>query len=172
MTNGTISPKPLQCVGARWGGGAGDARYGPPGQAAGSPPGYRAESGSSDLRASDAERQATADHLKSHFAAGRLDIDEYEERVQRALAARTRRHLEDLVEDLPSVSGGRAVQARPSRAFLVPVLFAIAVFSVLALAFGTLHWFFVPWWLVPIAFFVLSRHWRRGWRPVYSGPSQ
>ena len=54
----------------------------------------------SDLRVSDAERQATADQLKAHFTAGRLDMDEYDERLQRALSARTGRDLHDLVRDL------------------------------------------------------------------------
>ncbi len=172
MTNDTIHSQPLQCGGAGWGLRRANARYGPPGQSSNSPANSRLESDGFDLRVSDAERQATADQLKTHFAAGRLDIDEYEERLQRALAARTRHDLDDLVRDLPSVSPVATAQASSSRPFLVAILFAIGVLAVFTVTFGVLHWFFFPWWLIPIAFFVLFRRWRRGWRPIYSGPWQ
>jgi Domain of unknown function (DUF1707) len=133
------------------------------GQAA-SAPGPRANS---DLRASDQERQATADQLKVHLAAGRLDMNEYEERVQQALAARTRRDLDGLLSDLPW-TGSAAVQPPPSRLFFAPVLFVVAVLATVILTIGAVHWFFFPWWIIPVGFFLLSRRWRRGWRPNYS----
>ena len=58
-------------------------------------------SGDADLRASDAERQAAADELKAHFEAGRISRDEFDERLQVALSARTRRDLADVLQDLP-----------------------------------------------------------------------
>lgn len=170
MTNSTTRPQPLECGGAWWGLGAANARSRPSGQAASSPADNGAKSDRPDWRVSDTERQATADHLKAHFVAGRLDIDEYEERLQRALAARTRRDLDDLVGDLPSTIA--VAQPPPPRPVFVPVLLALAVFAVFTVALNTLHWFFFPWWLIPIVFFVLSRRWRHGWRPVYSGPSR
>jgi Domain of unknown function (DUF1707) len=172
MTSDTTRPQPLHCDGAGWGLGAANARYGPPEQPAGSAANNRPESGGFDMRVSDAERQVIADELKAHFAAGRLDIDEYEDRLQSALAARTRHDLDDLVRDLPSVSAVATAQVPPTRPFFLAILFAIGVLAVFTVVFNALHGLFFPWWLIPIAFFVFSRHWRRGWRPVYSGPSR
>jgi hypothetical protein len=55
-----------------------------------------------DLRVSQAERDEVAGALARHFADGRLTVEEYEERVEAALAARTGRDLEPLLSDLPA----------------------------------------------------------------------
>jgi len=52
-------------------------------------------------RASDSEREATADQLRVAAGDGRLDHDELEERLEAAYAARTRGELVALTEDLP-----------------------------------------------------------------------
>ena len=68
-----------------------------------------------DLRVSDADRQAVADQLSKHFADGRLDQAEFDERLSQAMGAKTYRDLDGLLTDLPPVSvGGRSV-SRPSR---------------------------------------------------------
>jgi hypothetical protein len=59
------------------------------------------------IRASDAERERCADSLRAHFTAGRLDADEFEERVERAWHARTRGELALLVRDLPRLRPAR-----------------------------------------------------------------
>ena len=66
-----------------------------------------------DLRASDAERERTVEALRGHAAAGRLDAEELEERLGRALAAGTRAELAALLADLPETR--RTVVAAPSR---------------------------------------------------------
>lgn len=53
------------------------------------------------LRVGDAERDRTVDHLRRHAAIGRLDADELEDRVGRALRARTGGDLVALTADLP-----------------------------------------------------------------------
>jgi len=53
------------------------------------------------LRVSDAERQAVTDRLAEHFAAGRLDQAEFDDRVGRAMSAKTRADLSGLFADLP-----------------------------------------------------------------------
>jgi fatty acid desaturase len=58
----------------------------------------------SDVRASDTEREQVAETLRTHAAAGRLDPDELDERLGRAFAARTRADLEPLVADLPAAA--------------------------------------------------------------------
>jgi hypothetical protein len=54
------------------------------------------------LRVSDAERDAMVRTLGEHAAAGRLTLDELEERAGRALAAKTRGDLAALTTDLPA----------------------------------------------------------------------
>jgi hypothetical protein len=53
------------------------------------------------LRASDDERESTVTLLREHGAAGRLDVEELEQRIGTAYAARTRGDLAALLDDLP-----------------------------------------------------------------------
>jgi hypothetical protein len=55
-----------------------------------------------EMRVSDAEREAAASELREHFASGRLDQEELNERLDRAFAAKTRGDLNALFTDLPS----------------------------------------------------------------------
>ena len=57
--------------------------------------------GRDEMRAADADRQAVADHLKSALEEGRLDLHEYDERLQQAYAAKTYGDLKELLSDLP-----------------------------------------------------------------------
>jgi hypothetical protein len=54
-----------------------------------------------DLRASDADRQRVADLLREHCAQGRLTLDEFDERLGQALAAKTLGQLQEPLHDLP-----------------------------------------------------------------------
>jgi GntR family transcriptional regulator len=60
------------------------------------------------LRLSDAEREAVTDRLAEHFAAGRLDQAEFDDRVGRAMSAKTRADLSGLFAGLPE-TGAPAV---------------------------------------------------------------
>ena len=53
------------------------------------------------IRIGDAEREAAVRELGEHFAEGRLDADEYEQRTAAAYAARTAADLVPLFSDLP-----------------------------------------------------------------------
>jgi hypothetical protein len=53
-----------------------------------------------ELRASDADRERTADTLRRAAGVGRLEVDELDERLNAAYAARTRSELERLVADV------------------------------------------------------------------------
>ncbi len=66
------------------------------------------------LRVSDAERQDVADRLGEHFADGRLDQAEFDDRVGRAMHAKTRGDLNGLFSDLPD-TGAPAVPDQPPR---------------------------------------------------------
>ena len=65
------------------------------------PPLFRGASSNQQMRVSDAERQAVVDRLAEHFAEGRLDHAEFDERVGRAMSAKTRADLTGLFADLP-----------------------------------------------------------------------
>ncbi|GIJ39238.1 hypothetical protein Vwe01_25630 [Micromonospora andamanensis] len=57
------------------------------------------------MRAADSDRQAVAERLRSALEEGRLDLHEYDERLQRAYAARTYAELDALLSDLPAPAG-------------------------------------------------------------------
>jgi Domain of unknown function (DUF1707) len=57
-----------------------------------------------DLRASDADREAAIEALHRHAAAGRLDVDELEERIEKAYAAKMLSELAALQVDLPRLA--------------------------------------------------------------------
>ena len=53
------------------------------------------------LRVSDAERNEVAELLSKHYGDGRLDAAEFQERLDRAMSAKTRADLSGLLADLP-----------------------------------------------------------------------
>ena len=58
-----------------------------------------------DIRASDADRERTANVLRRSGANGQLTLDELDQRVEAAYAAKTRGELERLVQDLGDARG-------------------------------------------------------------------
>ncbi|MEV0039216.1 DUF1707 domain-containing protein [Streptomyces sp. NPDC050804] len=55
-----------------------------------------------DTRASDAEREQIAERLREAVAEGRLDMEEFDERLEATYKARTHGELAPLVRDLPA----------------------------------------------------------------------
>jgi hypothetical protein len=129
------------------------------------------------VRASDVEREDALQALAAHFADGRIDRSEFDERADAALAARTRSQLQALFTDLPDqrpepaappksdparASGGlrqawRGAVANPGFPVLVlaPALLFFAV-AVTAAAHGL-----PPFPLIPLLFIFGRRHRRR-----------
>jgi hypothetical protein len=91
------------------------------------------------LRVSDAERQEVTDRLAEHFASGRLDQAEFDERVGRAMHAKTRADLNGLFDDLPETGAPAAPPATdyPRRARRHPVLL-VGLVVLVAIAAGHL----------------------------------
>jgi Domain of unknown function (DUF1707) len=61
------------------------------------------------IRASDAERDAAVDRLSAATGDGRLTLEEFSQRMDRATTAKTRAELDRLVADLPAEAGTGAV---------------------------------------------------------------
>src|SRR5690349_22842734 len=57
-----------------------------------------------NVRVGDADRDAVATQLREHFADGRLTLDELNERLDQAFAAKTKADLNTVMRDLPQVA--------------------------------------------------------------------
>jgi hypothetical protein len=66
----------------------------------------------SNIRVGDAEREVVATQLREHYADGRLTLDELNERLDQAFAAKTRTDLGAVTRDLPM--GTRPVTGTPA----------------------------------------------------------
>jgi hypothetical protein len=65
----------------------------------------------SGIRIGDTERNATAESLREHYAAGRLTMEEFQERLDAAFAAKTDLDLGKITDDLPHSSAFSAYAA-------------------------------------------------------------
>jgi Domain of unknown function (DUF1707) len=111
------------------------------------------------LRVSDADRERAAERLRTGHADGRLDLAEFQERLDRCYDSKTVGELAELVSDLPRPQEPRRRRllawARPSYVpRLVPLLIALLVLSA-----ATGHHVFWLW--VPLMFLF----WRMSWWP-------
>jgi hypothetical protein len=131
-----------------------------------------------ELRASDSDRDAVVSDLGEHFQAGRLTAEEFDERMGRALAARTWGELRDLLADLPATrlaprapAATRSSSARLSRSSGLPPIAAVAAIGIaVAVLVGAGHdrWGFV--WLLLSGLLIARRCIRRASAPGRSGP--
>src|SRR3954454_3317454 len=80
-----------------------------------------------DLRVGDAERDAVADRLAAHAAAGRLDVAELERRLDAVHAAIVRRDLIAVQADLP-------IADPPARTRVSPPAILVAVGAAMTIA--------------------------------------
>jgi hypothetical protein len=119
-----------------------------------------------DLRASDAERGATADMLRRHHAEGRLDTAELEERIERCYSAKTRGELAALTTDLPRAQHERRNRSRSLR---LPLPLSPLVLIPLVVALAVTTHAHVLWLVWPLAFFTFARFGgHRRWRAHHS----
>jgi hypothetical protein len=125
------------------------------------------------------------------MADGRLTVEEYEERVGRAYAARTYGELAQLTTDLPAPappvtppqprprpvstgadgrgSWGPAAYGRPWGSWRRVALIVLAIWLATSIAAGGLIYFWPFWVLIPWGFVLLSHGRRRGPRHYGSG---
>jgi uncharacterized membrane protein len=119
------------------------------------------------VRVSDAERQEVADRLGEHFASGRLDQAEFDDRVGRAMGAKTRADLGGLFADLPE-TGAPVVPEQPRYRRRHPILLLAVIIALIVVGTHVVSWFFVPWlWigLLVVAVLFLTGHLGRPRRP-------
>lgn len=107
------------------------------------------------VRVGDADRERAMADLSMHYADGRLDHEEYDERLDAIWTARTQADLRVLFDDLPrpQVAHPRPVASRPAarrwrRVPFLPVLALLIGLSILAEA---------PLWLLIFPLMFLSR---------------
>ncbi len=129
--------------------------------------------GREEMRAGDVDRQQVAEQLQSALGEGRLDLHEYDERLQRAYAAKTYGDLDRLLADLPGsravhpatahpavpseTPGAEVVAGNPTREWLATVWGSWAgvvgitttIWAVISLASGHLLYFWPFWVAVP-----------------------
>jgi hypothetical protein len=119
-----------------------------------------------NLRAADADRERIAERLRQSHAEGRLDMEEFQERLERCYESKTVGELRELVRDLPRQDqqvdkrSSRWLQPWAWRLPLAPILIALLV---IAAASGHHHVF---WLWIPLLFIFWRISWwrrRRSW---------
>ena len=137
-------------------------------------------SASPQMRISDADRAEVADRLSKHYSDGRLDQAEFNERLDRAMNAKTRADLNGLFADLPptdepdkAVKTARPPDQRPGNRHPVQRVLGLILITVVAIFVArALMWPFfgffgfaghllfvpVPWILIAIVAFLCWRY--------------
>jgi hypothetical protein len=137
------------------------------------------------IRASDHDRESAVEVLRDAYTAGRLNLDEFDERTTAAYAAKTWGDLRELTSDLPAEPllgadlhpltpkpevTGAPMQYRAHRPPFVPLLPIALVWLVIAVAAHT------PAIIIPIVLLCLMSvrvaGWRRRHPPRDRGPGQ
>ena len=137
--------------------------------------------GREEMRAGDADRQAVAERLKAALDEGRLDLNEYDERLQKTYAAKTYADLDGLLDDLPGVAPPQrsqvaAYQAPQTAASPVSepaershnilswigpyggvVLVCIVIWGISSASSGHLTYFWPVWTLIPLILGLFGR---------------
>ncbi|CUR60746.1 conserved hypothetical protein [metagenome] len=117
------------------------------------------------LRISDDDRERAMADLAMHYADGRLEHEEYDERLDAIWTARTRADLALLFSDLPrpqvAYPPAKPAAARRRQGFRLPLLPVLALLVALSVLTGA------PLWLLvfPLMFFARGR--RGGCAPAY-----
>jgi hypothetical protein len=100
------------------------------------------------LRASDAEREDAVTWLREHAAAGRLDVEELEQRIGAAYAARTHGDLAVLQRDLPRAQRSRPRPAGRAHAHDWTVFLQVSALLIAIWAIGGAGYFWPAWVMV------------------------
>ena len=116
-----------------------------------------------NLRAGDADRERIAEILRKQHTEGRLDTDEFQQRIDGCYSAKTLGDLDELLHDLPTEPHpdhrprgipGLRMLGRPR---MVPLILAAIVISAVTGA----HLFWIPFLVFFVCFGVFGRRYRR-----------
>ena len=108
-----------------------------------------------DQRASDADREEVVELLRTAAGEGRIGHDELDERLSRALTAKTYRQLHATVDDIPRDRGGNnrrmpqaqrtvvgwGVRAMRNEPWLLVFMLPVLVITLTLAAIGMMVWF-------------------------------
>jgi hypothetical protein len=111
------------------------------------------------LRIGTADREHAASALGEHFAAGRLDTDEFDERVGKAYQAKTSADIAVLFADLPDTrrtTAPRKRRDRPHPAAGLRVLIFVSLVLAVAAWVAIVH--IPPFFLIPVLWIAFARH--------------
>jgi Domain of unknown function (DUF1707) len=146
--------------------------------------GRRDSAAATTMRVSDADRAEVADRLAQHYGDGRLDQAELDDRLGRAMTAKTRADLDGLLHDLPDTGVTRMESQTPRRQpprppreprrhnwlrvvlAVVLVLIGLRVLGAIGGLFWPFGWFWGwmwpgPWLLIALLVFLWLRFGRR-----------
>jgi hypothetical protein len=112
-----------------------------------------------NLRAADSDREAIAERLRRSQAEGRLDVQEFQDRLDQCYKAKTIGELEQLMADLPPERRPEE-RVRPRRVPLVPLVPILIAVLLISAAAGH-HGHFGFWILIPLFFLAKFWRWRR-----------
>lgn len=112
-----------------------------------------------NVRASDSDRERVATLLQANYSEGRLTLDEFQERLDKAYAAKTMGDLDSLTADLPRqqqpVQRNNAAEWKRRRDRVVTYVL-IMLFLVAIWALSGRHGSFWPIWPIVIGAFILA----------------
>ena len=119
-----------------------------------------------NLRAADSDRERIADRLRKGHAEGRLDMAEFQQRLEQCFEAKTLGELDELVRDLPR---DEQPEVRQSFGWLQPRSWRLAplgpiLVGLILVSAATGHHVFWLW--VPLVFLFWRMSWsrrRRSW---------
>src|SRR5262245_24402909 len=106
------------------------------------------------LRVGDKEREAVSAILRRRHLEGRLDIDEFQARLERCLEAKTYAELDELIADFPRDEVERRRSAQPLRRRPWPLAFPFLPLALIAAIVVGAH---VAWIALPLLLFFVLR---------------
>jgi hypothetical protein len=110
-----------------------------------------------DLLVSDADRSRVAGELRGHYEAGRLTLEEFQERLDEVHAARTEGQLEQVLRQLPPAKLP-SVNPRDTRWRSLALQYALVnVIAILIWLFGGAHGDFWPRWVLLVTLIMFTR---------------
>jgi Domain of unknown function (DUF1707) len=142
--------------------------------------------GREGMRAGDSDRKAVADQLKHALDEGRLDLSEYDERLQRTYGAKTFADLDGLLDDLPGTVPPQQSQVQPAATAPGPaaapgprrstagqvaqwvgpyggvIVVCIGIWAITSLSAHHLTYFWPVWMLIPLALGVAGQWFGHG----------